>query len=64
MLTTLVEHALAEDFPHVRAVDSAIRSIHDVPNLSRSIAKREAKKVSCIGMKIFLVLLAAVALGV
>ena len=26
-------------------------SIQDVPNLSRSIAKREAKKVSCIGMK-------------
>ena len=28
------------------------RSIHDVPNVSRSIAKREAKNVSCIGMKI------------
>ena len=26
------------------------RIIQDVPNLSRSIAKRKAKKVSCIGM--------------
>ena len=25
---------------------------HDVPNRSRNIAKRDAKKVSCIGMKI------------
>lgn len=28
------------------------RSIQDVPNLSLSIAKRDAKNVSCIGMKI------------
>ena len=28
------------------------RSIHEVPNLSLSIAKREAKNVSCIAMKI------------
>jgi len=28
------------------------RSIQDVPDLSLSIAKRDAKNVSCIGMKI------------
>jgi hypothetical protein len=28
------------------------RSIHEAPNLSRSMAKRKAKKVSARGMKI------------
>ena len=36
-----------------QAVVTSYSSIHDVPKRSLSMAKRRAKKVSCIGMKIW-----------
>jgi len=39
-------------FPVLYGMGRSLMIIHEVPNLSRSMAKRKAKKVSSMGMKI------------
>ena len=55
-LTAIFPHDIRMIFSRLRMLQALCglgwRSIQDVPNLSLSIAKREAKNVSCIGMKI------------